>query len=573
MSLLGNLLPTPHATSSSESGIHDPHTWMLDSWVGPRTAAGTRVTPESALALSAYFACIRVIAEDVAQLPFHTYERTKPRGKRRLDNLPTYRIFNIEPNHEMGPMSFRETTTASALGWGGGFAEIERDGAGRPVNLWPIHASRCHPKRISGKLWYLVEASDLGFKPMYFEPQDMFHLHGLGPDGIQGWSVAQKARESLGKALAIQKFESSYFGQGTKLTGLLKTANKLTPEAKAQLREQWRTLYADGPDKAHQVGVLEHGLEFESISIKPEDAQMIQSGKFAVEDICRWFRVAPHKVGHLDRMTNNNIEAQGIDHVVSTLGAWLRRWEQEATRKLIDPRLWGTVYLEHLVNGYMRGDQRARSDYYTKRFFAGSMSQNDIREAENENGIGDVGDVYYVNRALVPSHLAAEGRQGPKDERKKGGPPLGPDETSLRASATELFETSCAWAAAKELNAVRRAAAGGRTKMSEWASDFYPRLEAQLAEHTETTVRAASAMIAAAAGKPPPAIDAPRVAAAFAAWWVTTGMKAIADDTDHNATANLPDTWARSRAVDAARTLTGLLFTEMETDHAPDPNP
>jgi hypothetical protein len=165
------------------------------------------------------------------------------------------------------------------------------------------------------------------------------------------------------------------------------------------------------------VAILEQGLEFSAISFSPEDAQFIESRQFQVEDIARWFRVPPHKIGHLLRSTNNNIEHQSLEYVNDTLMPWLVRWEQEIRRKLVEA---DDVTVEHLVVGLLRGDAASRSTYYRERFNIGTLSQNDIRELENENPI-DGGDTYYVQGNLLPSEVAATAPMVMKPTPKPNG--------------------------------------------------------------------------------------------------------------------------------------------------------
>jgi len=373
--------------------------WNVELQNSKKTVSGERISPEGALSISAYYACLRVLGEDESKLPFKIHE-TQERGKLDRRNHPAWSILNYQPNPEMTALAFRETLTMQAAGWGNGYAEIVRTGRGDVAEMHPIHPSRVEVKRIDGKLAYLVRVDDIGsMKTVSFDPEDIFHIHGPGGDGITGYSLARLAAESLGISMASEKFAGSFFGNGMNVGGTLTYPGKLSPEAKQRLRESWDKMHG-GAESGNKIAVLEEGLAYAKVGIPPDEAQFLESRQFSVEDICRWCRVAPHKVQHLLRSTFSNIEQQSLEHVGDTMMPWLLRWEQEVDRKLLrGPDL----YSKHVVAGLLRSDQTARANYFRTRFYLGSLSPNDIRRLEDEDPIDDEGaDEYYVQSNLIP---------------------------------------------------------------------------------------------------------------------------------------------------------------------------
>ena len=386
------------------SDLLNPKNWLLEwSMGGGRTTqAGEVISSERALAISAYYACLRCISEDVAKLPLIVYRRMA-RGKERYREHPLYVRLHDQPNDDMGSMEFRQLLQFWACGWGGGFAEIAWSGTG--AKLHPIHPSRVtiNPSINGGGRIYSVANERAA--PTFLQAENVFHLHGLGNE-LGGYSVARIAAESLGLTLAAQTFGSSFFGNGSTVNGVLTHPNHLGEGAQENLRKSWADRYG-GPYNASKPAILEEGMKWERIGIPPEEAQFLETRMFQVEEVCRWFRMPPHKIQHLLRATFSNIAHQAIEYVVDTLTPWLTRWEQEIQRKLFvgEPDL----FAEHLTLGLLRGDEAARVAFYNGMFMIGSMSQNDIREAENMNGIGPEGDVYYIPLNMVRSEDAAEG--------------------------------------------------------------------------------------------------------------------------------------------------------------------
>lgn len=406
------------------SDLQHPTAWLTNWSGGGRTRAGLFVSPDSAMTLSTYYACLRNISEDIAKMPLIVYRRLDPRGKMRMPDDPRYTLLHTTPNPDMTAMTFRETLTHYALAWGNGYAELERSPDGREVvALWPIHPSRVTVRwsQELNQVVYDVYGSitlegKLTTVPQRLRQGAMLHLKGLGSDGYQGYSVFALAAEALGLALAAQTFGASFFGNNASLGGVLEHPAHLSEEAQRNLRTSWREAYT-GPEAAGNIAILEEGMKFTRLGVPPEEAQYLQTRQFQVADICRWFRMPPHKVQDLDRGTWGNIEQQNLEYVTDTLTPWCVRWEQELKRKMFPEP---DVFAEHLMLGLLRGDQASRATYYKSRFELGTLSPDDIRELENENPLpDDLGDHYFIAannyaplEAVVGAQAMAEDEEG-----------------------------------------------------------------------------------------------------------------------------------------------------------------
>jgi HK97 family phage portal protein len=410
------------SADTSVSDLTNPRYWLTDWANGQATASGERVTATTSLALSAYYACIKVLSEDVGKLPFKVYKELSPRGKEVVRDHPAYRVLHRRPNPWMSAMTFRMTLQAHVCGWGSGYAEIQRTQGGEIEALWLIHPSRVTvlvPQASSGSVAYQVKNND-GATTLL--PQEsMFHIRGLGPDGLSGYSVAALGAESLGLALAAQRYGATFFANGASLSGVLEHPGELKSEAKDYLRTSWAQMYS-GASNTGKTAVLEEGMKFSKISIPPEDAQFIETRQFAVEEITRWFRMPPHKIQHLLHATFSNIEHQGLEYVTDTLMPWLILWEQEADAKLLNGD--EDLYTKHVVLGLLRGDAASRAAYYSTMFQIGGLSQNDMRELDDQNPIGPDGDVYYVPSNLTRSEDAAQGMVASSGARPPQDPPV-----------------------------------------------------------------------------------------------------------------------------------------------------
>ena len=449
-----------------------------DSWLlralggGGASTAGETVTPTTAMSLSAYYAAVRNISEDVGKLPFRVYRALEGGGRVLASDLPAAALLYSAPNREMTAITFREVITAHALGWGNGYAEIVRNMLGDPVALYPIHPQFVQAVRTDdGGIAYRVTMP----KHPYHEvpAEDMLHVKGLGPDGLVGWSVARFAAECLGAAIAAQKFAGSFYGNGSVAGGVLEHPRALTPEARKNLRASWEGLHR-GAAKANRIAILEEGMKFNAISVNPRDAQFIEGRAFQILEIARWFRIPPHMIGDLSRATFSNIEEMGISYVNDTLMPWLVRWEQECTRKLLPAR--EGAFAKFTVQALMRGNAVARADYYTRLFNMGALTINEIRGLEEINPMGAAGDEHFMQVNMTTVDRIVNG--SPQIDTGAGALasarelPIADDSALVSAlDITPVVEAVVARVAAKERLAVARAikrAEAGTGDAADW---------------------------------------------------------------------------------------------------------
>ena len=190
---------------------------VLDWIAGSGASSGVAVTHSTALAIGAVFACVRVLSETLASLPLHLYERRPDGAKKRATGHPLYPVLHDMANPEMSSFTLRETLQAHVVTWGNGYAEIELGNAGEVRGLWPLRPDRTEPQRIRGALYYRTErAESVGGGPVWIPAERILHLHGLGFDGLQGYSVIRMFREGLGLALATEKYGATFFGNGAR---------------------------------------------------------------------------------------------------------------------------------------------------------------------------------------------------------------------------------------------------------------------------------------------------------------------------------------------------------------------
>lgn len=416
---MGFLRTAARASAGGTTSLSTPEKWIVDWFTGgQKSLAGVSVTPESAMEWAPFFAGVRNLSEDVGSLPLPLYERLD-RGKRKATSHPLYTLLHDAPNEVMGAMQFRSTLQGHAITWGGGAAYLVTNGAGVIREMWPLRPDRLHPEvvtlgpgRIAVRWQYRDEVNGIHAALM---PEEVLYIPGFSFDGVRGYSAIAVARNSIGLGLATERHGAAFFGNGAKPGGVLKHPKAVTDGARRRIKSDWESLHR-GLDKSHLIAILEEGVEYESIGIPNNDAQFLETRKFQREEAATWLRIPPHKLGNLERATFSNIEQQSLDYVIDSLRPWLVKWEQAIWMRLLTTRERSRYFAEHMVEGMLRGDIKARYDAYSIGRQWGWESANSILEKENRNPI-DGGDTVLVPLNMVPLEQLTDSPEAPRTAR------------------------------------------------------------------------------------------------------------------------------------------------------------
>jgi hypothetical protein len=195
-------------------------------------------------------------------------------------------------------------------------------------------------------------------------------------------------------------------------------------------------------ENAHRIAILEAGMKFNPLNPTHQEAQLIETRRFSVEDWARWLNMPPHKLKEMSKATFSNIEHQNIEWVVDTIRPWLIRFEQEFNRKLFFKQ--SVFYTKHVVEGLLRGDLKTRFDAYAVARNWGWMSANDVLDLEDRNPLpGKQGDMYLVPVNMMPADQvgkkpAVPAPGSPDPQAPPNAPPAGPAERLARVGAERV---------------------------------------------------------------------------------------------------------------------------------------
>ena len=374
-------------------------TWLTDYMGGGPTAAGMIVTESTALRNSAVYGCVSLLAGLISTLPLQVYKRTAIGDPQPFPGSPMQTLLRDEPNPTMTSLTFRELLASSLLLSGNAYAAIERDRGGRARALWPIPSRQVQPKRVDGRLQYTIQLGQGGMETL--DQDDMIHVPCLGFDGVRGLSpISYAMKQAVGMALGLEDFGANFISRGARPSGVVKLNKGVSPEAKAQLRTMIESLYG-GSKNTGKPMLLDGNMEWESQQITPEEAQFLESRRFQIEEVARFYGVPPHLIGALDKTTSwgSGIEQQTIAFVKFGLSKWLVKFEQEFNRNLFTPG--GNLWCQFNLDALLRGDSQARAAFYQSGIQNGWMKPNEARAKEDlppETG----GEQLFRNAALVP---------------------------------------------------------------------------------------------------------------------------------------------------------------------------
>lgn len=377
--------------------------------VGIRSGAGARVTPETAMQLSVVFACVRLISESFAALPFVLYKRRSDGGKTIVTDHWLYDLLGKRPNRWQNRFEWREMMQGHLCLRGNAFNQIVPDRRGGIAELLPIHPDRVRVEILDNLLpRYRIKNSD--GSELVLPRGEVWHIRGFSSDGYCGLSPIEVTREAIGNGLSAQGYSGRFWANDAKPSGgWIELPGKFKDnEAKKEFRESWQALQS-GLNKG-KVAVLEGGMKYHEIGVTNDDAQFLETLKHYVVDICRIFRVPPHKIGELDRATFSNIEQQSLDFIQDCLNPWSVRWEASIEDQLVPDD--EDLQVEFDFTSLMRGDAAARAAYYHSGITDGWLTRNGARIAENLNPLPG------LDKPLMPLNMVTLDKDGNAEASK-----------------------------------------------------------------------------------------------------------------------------------------------------------
>lgn len=388
---------------------------MFDAraWGGASSIStyGQVVTADTGLSLDVVQGCLEALGGSVSTISFKLFERGSDSTRREAVEHPLYSVLHDRPNATQTAQEFRDEQQRHLAYYRNAYALILSDGSAPVTGLLPIHPSRLIriEREPDGTLWYEFRGLGTGATER-IRGDMMWHLRKapLTVDGLMGRPVYETARETIGRALAVEGYGTTWFENSGQSGGVLKHPGGFkTAEDREAFLENWRS--GRRGRNAHSDRLLTHGVDYVPFSVKNNEAQFLETMKHNELKICRIWQMPPHRAGILEESQYANIEQQSIDYVMYTLAPYIAAWEQGVSRDLLVGRERERYFAEFNVASLLRGDIAARYAAYAVARQWGWLSVNDIRKLENQAPVAG-GDEY-----LRPMNMDPVGGAGGKD--------------------------------------------------------------------------------------------------------------------------------------------------------------
>lgn len=362
--------------------------WGAGIEAGMESNAGVNINGQSAFEIVAFFSAVSLISDTISTLPVDAYVRSD--GERRpLRPRPAW---VDQPDVDTTRQAHYGSVVTSLLVHGNSFTRVFRDGNGEVVNLVVLDPNTVEVKRDSiGRKTFII-----GNKGEALTSDEIIHIIDLAePGSLVGISRVNKLKDALGVATALQAYAARFFGQGATTQGVIEFPGALTQEQAKNLVDGFDSRHR-GWRKAHKTGVLSGGAKYNPTSVPNDQAQFLDSRRFAVEEIARAFNIPLHMMDVPGSNSFSSVENNNLQFISHTLRPILEKIEWSYSKLLPSP----SAFIKFNFNALLRGDLQSRMTSYSIGTQAGFMSVNDVRRLEDLSPVAD-GDQFRVPLANI----------------------------------------------------------------------------------------------------------------------------------------------------------------------------
>lgn len=366
--------------------------------------------------LSAVYAATNMISNSCALLPMKVISYKG--GRKREIEHPLTQILNLKPNNRYNHFNFMKLLIESLILKGNGYAYIERDENLNVKSLQLINADFVTPMiQPDGTIKYIVAGVDKAIDAI-----NMIHLYQHCDDLGNGISTIKYADMCLHGAYNAEKHSDNFFKSGAGLMGVLKSSAPMTNEQKRQVAESWTTSINN--TLGGGVAILPQGLDFQSISVSPEDSQLLDVRKYNVVEIARFFNISPVKLFDLSNVSYSTLEQTSLGYLQDTILPFTQLMEDEFNRKLFRPSEVGKIAVDFDYSVLVQTDKNTEADYYNKLITNGIISINDARNKMGYEPISaeDGGDAHFIQISYGTVKNVVDGayvKQTAQDQNQK----------------------------------------------------------------------------------------------------------------------------------------------------------
>ena len=392
----------PRADFEDNTNIGQPIGQSIQSYLSDFSTSNITVTPENAMSAPSVYACVKLISQTIARMPWMVLKNDYKTGTAEPDKEHSiFGLLNVESNEDMTAHSWRELTVSDLCLYGNSYSFIQRNAAGEAVSLEHLRPDYMYMARDAANQPYyqyysgaVSDKASVENKQRMFRPFDILHsLTATGGDGILGMAPIAAMRNLIAQELALEEYVARFFSNSARPSGILTMPGTLSAEAAGRLRESWQKQQG-GVFNSGRIAVLENGLTFSPVSTNMVENQMIDVRKYCRAQIASAFGVPSFKIGATESISYSSQEQGEAAFISSTLANYASIIEQEVNRKLFKR---GTDYYTRInFDDLQRGDRASRYSSYNIGLTTGLLTVNEARALESLPSIGESGDTVRV---------------------------------------------------------------------------------------------------------------------------------------------------------------------------------
>jgi HK97 family phage portal protein len=353
---------------------------------GEKATSGLLINEETAMKFATVYSCIRIISEDIGMLPIEIRKWRDPKNPEKGSDMaydhPLYDVLFAEPNPEMTSMILEETLQSHVLASGNGYAYKVMNGRGQVTGLKLLnwYSIRAERNESTGAVEYKFD--DRG-KEITLRFDEVFHIPGLGFDGLSGYSPIRMHMDAIGLGMAAEKFASYFYANGANVGGFIEMPNAV--KDKEEMKKEFDAKFT-GLGKSHKVIFLENGMKFQKMVMPLQEAQFVETRKYQDQQIAAIYRMPMVMLQNSDKLTYNNAEQQDLAYTKHTLIPWVVRWEQSIQTRLLTKaeRLAG-YFARFNTDAMLRGDSLTTAQVLQAERQNGIITGNEWRAVKNKN--------------------------------------------------------------------------------------------------------------------------------------------------------------------------------------------
>ena len=392
---MGNLLQSAIAQAVTEKRSN-PLNGLISLFPTRLTEASKSVNVNSSLTISAFYAAVNTVANSLALLPMSVFISDGKTKIHQPDHPIDYLLYR-RPNNYMTAFVFKFTMAVSLLMRGNAFALIVRDNSGNVSSLMYLDPDQVTITDSQGQLFYT-------FKGKKYASYEILHVPGFAFDGICGKSILEFAADNLGVSLYAQKFGSDSLQDRGISQGVLESDHDVKKEKKKEISAAFSSAMSSG--QKHRAPLLDEGMKYKAITLKPSEAQFIETYASGVNDIARWFQMPAHKLAVSGEGGYNFLVQMEQDYLRRAVMPLGEKFKQEFEVKLFTKAEFKKGnYIYQNYNKLLQTDPKARAQFYKDLYYIGSINANEIRALEDMNPREDSAGDEYVQMSSVLNEM------------------------------------------------------------------------------------------------------------------------------------------------------------------------